>query len=278
MKMTYKNSFGTVDIFGEGSDGFGILDLDGVGVPGRERGLIKFAGVDGYEEGIASFGQRVITVSGDIPCREEEKVQNAVKVFSAPGTLIIEAHGIKRQISVNDAVFTLTCKNKMYKGFCVQMTCDKPHFTDCTDISREVYSKEKLITSETVLPAMFTRRSFGGNVANDGAVRVEPIVMIKSTADADENGTIRIENNTTGKYIVLNHSLSEGEIITVNIPERTVISSISGDILNTLDTDSFLYDIYLECGDNEIDVLVSDENRSCEIYITYRNLYTGMVI
>lgn len=278
MKMIYESGFGRIELCGAGEAGFCILDVDGMGVLGRERSLIKFAGRDGCSESSASFAQRVITVSGDISRSEPGAAREAMRVFSLPGTLTVVTDGAERCILVNDAVFNMSEKNGRFKGFCVQMTCDNPHFTDCRDIEREVYSREKLITSETVLPAMFTKRSFGGNVRNDGEVRSEPIITIKGTADAAENGTIKIENKTAKKSIVLNHSLSKGEVIVLNIPDRTVLSSTAGDILNTLDADSYLYDIYLDCGDNDIDVITSEENRSCEIYVTYRNLYTGMVI
>lgn len=276
MKMIYENEFGTVDMFGEGGADLCILEVDGAEILGRERTLVKFPEKDGYEENTASFAQRVLTVSGDTS--ETGKLQNALRVFSKPGTLTIETESTKRQITVNDTVFKTTQKNGKYKGFCLQMTCDKPHFTDCADISREVYSRKNLITAETTLPAMFTKRTFGGNIRNDGECRIEPIFVIKGVGDAPENGTLRLENKTTQKKIILNHSVQKDEVITVDIPNRKVTSSVAGDILCSLDIGSYLYDIYLECGDNDIDAAVSEENGDCEIYVSYRNLYTGMVI
>lgn len=278
MKMTFENKFGTVDMFGEGNEGLCVCDVEGTELQGRERSLIKFCTKDGYEESSAAFGQRVITVSGDIRAENEEKIANAMRVFSSPGVLTIACGKTKRQITVNDTVFKTTRKNGMYKGFCAQMTCDMPHFTDCTDIFKGVYSRVNLITNETVLPAMFTKRSAGGNVENSGDVKAEPLIRIECLADAPEDGSITIANKTTGKKIILNHPMVKGEIVTVDIPERTITSSVSGDIFPSLDPDSYLYDIYLECGQNYIDVTAAEGDRNCEIYVIYRNLYTGMVI
>lgn len=278
MKMIYENNFGTVAMFGEGNDGFCICETDGTELFGKERSLIHFNNKDGYNESSSFFGQRVITVSGDIKTKNFDIIKNAVRVFSLPGNLTIKTENENREIYVNDTVFRTVQKNSMYKTFCVQMTCDNPHFTDCSDTFKGVYSRKNLITSDTYLPAVFSSRSAGGIAENNGDVICEPKITVKCLADAPEDGIITIINKTTDSKIIINYKVSQDEIITVDIPQRIILSSINGDITSHLDSESYLCDMNLICGENEIDVLASDGNRNCEIYIVYRNLYTGVVI
>ncbi len=278
MKMIYKNKFGEIVISGEGTDGFSVLETDGLEVLGKDRSLVRFYNSQGYAESGCCFGQRVITISGDIKAQNYQELERAMRVFSLPGTLKIETDRCKREIYVNDAVFKTARENGMYKSFCLQMSCDMPHFTECEDIYSGVYRRENLITANTTFPAMFSKRMQGGIVENLGEVSCEPKLTVECLVDAPESGAFMIENKTTGGKIIINHKVQKGEIITVDIPKRTITSSILGDITNLLDPDSYLCDIYLECGENDIDVVAAEGNRNSEIYVIYRNRYAGVLV
>lgn len=278
MNMIYENQFGTVKMSGDGKNGFSVIDIDGNELLGKERTVVHFNNKDGFDETTAFFGQRIITVSGDITTQNSHLLKNAFKVFSKPGTLKINTSENSYQIFVNDCTFKTLSKNAMYKTFCVQMTCDFPHFTDCSDRTEGVYKRLDLITSETTLPATFTERVVGGIVTNSGDITAEPKIIIKCLTSLPDGGDITIENKTTGKKIVINHKVEDGEIITIDIPNRQILSNISGDITNQLSLDTYLCDMYLECGENSIDVSLPNGNRNCEANIKYRNLYAGVLI
>ena len=110
---------------------------------------------------------------------------------------------------------------------------------------------------------------------NDGEIgKLIADAMRKVTKD----GVITIENKTTGKKIIINYKVSVDEIITIDIPKRLITSSVNGDITSYLSNESYLCDINLICGENFIDVTPSAGNRNCEVYIVYRNLYTGVIV
>lgn len=278
MNLEYKNQFGKVKMSGDGNEGFSVIDIDGNELLGKERTVIHFNNKDGYDENTAFFGQRVITVSGDITSENTELIKNAFKVFSKPGTLKIQTKENSYEIFVNDCTFKTLSKNAIFKSFCVQMTCDFPHFSDIKDRVEGIYKRNSLITSNTFLPAMFTERSNGGTVNNQGDILVEPKITIRCLISAPEDGNITIDNKSTGKKIVINHKVTEGEIITVDIPARKILSNIAGDITNQLSYDNYLCDMFLDCGENFIDVYLPDGNRNCEATMTYRNLYAGVLI
>lgn len=278
MNMIYENDFGKVKMSGDGNDGFSVIDIDGTELLGKERTLVHFNNKDGYDENTAFFGQRVITVSGDITAENSSLIKNAIRVFSKSGTLKIETREKVYEIFVNDCTFKTIWKNSRFKAFCVQMTCDFPHFTDSKDTTSGIYKRKNLITSTTHLPAIFTERVTGGTVNNRGDVLTEPTITIKCLISLAEEGSITLENTTTGKKIIIDHKVSEGEIITIDIPNRMILSNIAGDITNLLSPESYLCDMFLECGENYIDVYLPDGNRNCEAYLTHRNLYAGVLI
>ncbi len=279
MKLKYKSDFGTIEMLGTENDGFSIYQIEGLELLGRERSLVNFYNSDGYYEASARFGQRVISVSGDIKAKNKSKLEKAVSVLSCPGVLIIEGEDTAREITVNDAVFKLGEKNGAYKKFVAQFTCDISHFTDCDDRIAGVYLREDLITSETALPAVFTERSSVGRVENGGDVKVEPVIVIKCIRAVDgEDGSIIIENHTNGSRLEIEHTLAEGETVTLDIPNRKIESDIAGNLLNSLALGSYLSETYLSCGENEIEVNAMGGNRNIEVYLKYRNLYAGVII
>lgn len=277
MKMTYINKFGKVAMSGDGSCCFSICDIDGIHLVGKDRTLIHFHNKDGYDETHSFYGQRVITVSGDIKSDNYEELKNAINVFSSPGTLTLSTDYSSYQISVNDITFKTQKKNNAYTTYCVQMTCDFPHFYDCDDTYSGIYSRTGLITKNTFLPAVFTKRIVGGVVENYGNVICEPIIIINCLSDTPEE-PITIFNETTNKQITINYSASAGEEITIDIPKRIITSNINGDITSHLDAESYLCDMYLAQGENEMDVITFSDNKNMEMYIIHRNLYTGVII
>ena len=277
MKLTYNNKFGTVTMSGDGNCYFSILDIDGIHLPGKDRTLIHFHNKDGYDETNSFYGQRVITVSGDIKSKNHDKIKNAINVFSSPGTLTLTTDYSSYQIWVNDITFQTQKKNQVYTTYCLQMTCDSPHFSECKDTLSGIYSRIGLITKNTFLPAVFTKRTVGGDVENNGNVICEPQIIINCLSDSNEESII-ILNKTTGKQIEINYSVSAGEVITIDIPKRIITSNISGDITSKLDSESYLCDMFLTHGKNEMDVMTASDTKNMELFILYRNLYTGVII
>ena len=278
MKIIYKNDFGTIAMFGEDNNGFSICDIDGLNLHGKERSLVHFHNKDGYDEADSFWGQRVITISGDIKSDNTKLLKDAIRIFSRPGTLTVDTVSGLYSINVNDTTFKTQRKNNMYKTYCVQFSCDFPHFSDNSDILSGAYSRKNLITSETFLPAVFSSRTAGGIIENTGDIPIEPTITIKCLADSPEDGFISIENKTTGKKIIIDYKVALNEIITIDIPKRIITSSVKGDITSHLNPESYLCDISLICGENYIDVTPSAGNRNCEVYIVYRNLYTGVIV
>jgi len=121
-------------------------------------------------------------------------------------------------------------------------------------------------------PFVFTTMTTVANVVNDGDVDCP--LIIKITGIGSGTGGFEVRNNTTGKYIKLDYNLADGEVITIDTQELTITSSIAGNILHKITSDSTL-DLKLAVGVNEIEGINYADN---EIAITaeHHNLYVGV--
>lgn len=98
---------------------------------------------------------------------------------------------------------------------------------------------------------MFSKRTNETDILVTGQENSEPVIFIENIAvpvNALEESGIELTNTLPGgteQRIFLETTTQAGEIITVNIPERTVTSNLRGNLLNTLSNDSFLSDFTL---------------------------------
>ena len=93
----------------------------------------------------------------------------------------------------------------------------------------------------------------------------------------DENKGYKITNLTTNKMIWLKYEAAAGEIIKIDIPKRTITSSINGNILVNISDDTFLSDFYLTKGQNLVNVLNYNTNETIKVECIHNNSYIEAV-
>ena len=275
MTFTFKNEMGSFKLFGSGSKGFCVCSATGLEGVEKTRSVKSYIGEDGCFEDSSQYIQRIITLSCDTKLNENSKneIRDAMRVLSRKCTLIIESNDSKRQITVNSATFTLGKRYSKYQTFVIQLTCDYPHFSDVYPTECTIFKKNKLLTSQSVLPQVFSTRTSGCVVNNDGDLKIYPVIKITKKDDIVRDNEIVIENKTINNKIVLNKAMTKDEVITVDIKNRTITSSIEGNILGTLDLYSSLSDFWCECGMNDINVLLDGAQTGIEIEVSYFNEY-----
>ena len=85
---------------------------------------------------------------------------------------------------------------------------------------------------------------------------------------------ILIENETTGKDILLNYAAAEGETITINIAERRIKSDIHGDITRYKPISYKLSDFTLAAGANQLKFTNLDPTQPLTAKAIFANKYT----
>lgn len=275
MTFTFYNDLGRFKLSGSACEGFCICSVSGLEPVSLTRTLETYIGEDGCVENSSHYGQRIITISGDLKMNKNSKdeIRNAMRVLSRKCTLTIDTGDKKRCIDVNASTFTLGKKYSKYQTFVIQLISDYPHFTDENLTGAVLFKKDRLLSNKTVFPAVLSRRTSSCTLENNGDLTIYPVITITKKNDIVRDNEILIENKTTGKKILLNKTMSLGEVIVVDIKNRRITSSIEGNILGTLNIYSSLSDFFCDVGENLINVSVNGEQTGVEIMISHFNEY-----
>ena len=275
MTFTFYNDMGSFKLFGSAADGFCICSVSGLEPVSLTRTLETYIGEDGCIVNSSQYGQRVITISGDLKMNNNSKdeIRNAMRVLSRKCILTIDTGDKKRCINVDASTFTLGKKYSKYQTFVIQLTSDYPHFTDKNPTQATLFRKERLLSKNTIFPAVLSKRTSSCTLENNGDLTIYPVITITKNDDVIRNNEILIENETTGKKILLEKTMSCGEVIVVDIRNRKITSSIEGNVLGTLSIYSSLSDFFCDVGENFINVSVNGEQTGVEIMISHFNEY-----
>ena len=83
-----------------------------------------------------------------------------------------------------------------------------------------------------------------------------------------------LKNETTGKQILLEYIPAADEIITINIPDRKITSSLNGDITRNKPLEYSLSEFVFVKGANMINFTNYDSGQPLTAKAIYSNLYT----
>ena len=276
MVITYKNRHGTIRMSGGGRDNsWRIYEISGIGFPKKTFTYNTYAGVNGQELNAVSIPSRTITISGDISESSQKTLSMAtvMRILNEDGELFIQTGGKIRRARVRTLSFEPDQRKTMYKKFVLQLESDNPFFFGRAPAQFAIFSRTKLLTAPFMLPTAFSRRNLGADVVNRGDVEAEPKLIFSKPLESDivEGDNVVLTNATTGTTIHLERTMQPGETITISIPNRTIESSISGNILTEISLDTVLSDFVLPPGNNHITCDSSDVTLfvSCEFEELY---------
>ena len=272
MILTYNNDLGTLKFYGSGEHLLNICEIEGLEPPAKQRRTQCYIGEDGCVESSSQYGQRIITLSGDT--KENGILKNAARILSYGGTLVIQTDNSARKITVNEATLSVGKRYGAYTAFVIQFICDYPHFSAVNSIESAVFKRVNKLSSESKLPLILSERVANGQIDNLGDIKIYPVISIRKLSDKAGSNTITITNTTTGKKLVFNKAMELGEQIVIDIKERTVTSSVDGNVLSSLDRFCSLSDMWCDLGVNDIGADIDGSERGIEVYITYFNEYT----
>lgn len=137
---------------------------------------------------------------------------------------------------------------------------------------QKLYGRENLIEGSFEIPEegiMFTRRINKATIINNGGVEVPPFFELKCVEEKTERG-IEIYNNTSGEYIKLNYQPAVDETINIDCENITVVSSLNGNIINTVTPDSTFFKY--KKGTTEVEI----KTHGVMVVSSFNELYTGV--
>ncbi|MEE0944882.1 MAG: hypothetical protein UIM24_05470 [Clostridia bacterium] len=278
MRLKFENELGTVEMSGGGDDSVRITGINGLGVPAYERRIYASYDFDGAVESMRRLPVRVITVGGDIIGGMSEAAR-ITKILGMPCTMTVICDDFEREINVAACESQLEKKNKEYVKFALSLTCDDPYFYDSVPTEVGLYIREKLISADITLPAMFSKRTTNASVTVHSDREVEPVITILGKRNPDETeGKIVIENKITGTVFTLLYVPEEDELITIDIAKRTITSDINGNLISHISDDSFLSDLVIDDRGAEFVTTGYGATGHISAYIVYRNKYIEAIL
>ena len=263
MILTYKNEYGTIRMAGGGKDNaWCVTEITGIGFPKRNFTYNTYAGVYGQELASVSIPSRTITISGDISVKAQKALPMhlAAKILNADGELSLQTGRKARRLNVRTLSFEVQERKMAYKTFVLQLESDNPYFWGPAPLSYSVFSRQNLLKSTFTLPCVFSRRNMSATVINNGDAECEPVLTIFKPEQSEvlESDTLIIKNEANGAVITLNHIMQPGETVTVDIPNRTIVSDSSGSILQEISDDTVLRSFVLLTGKNQVSCVSGD--------------------
>ena len=152
--------------------------------------------------------------------------------------------------------------------FIIYLTVPGYYIESYEETITELYSVQALLTRSTVLPAMFSRRVHRSNVINGGVADTYPTLII--TCEQPNTTDIKIMNHTVGKSLVLDRRMTVGETITVDMYNCTVVSSVAGNIINSIDVINNFWALCV--GVNDVEV----QTNNIAVSMHHRDKFAGV--
>lgn len=218
-----------------------------------------------------------LTYNGDMFLLHRKRAKLS-QILSKPGVLTVQRYHTKRKIDVQQITLEPGERCEIWQDYIVQFTADDPYFHDIHNIELPIFQRVDHITNTFTLPMVFTTKLSKTNIVMEGHEKVRPTIRIynKSTSGtatgSDEIG-FRIENHTTGQKLKINHTTVNGEVITINTQSGDITSSVKGDIIESLDLESFLSNFWLTPGINEVSVTNFNLTEEITTICEYSNNY-----
>ena len=279
--VKYKNSLGTVEMFGDSRGDLRITAIEGLGLVEREYETAVYSGYDGQETLNSRAVARCITLAVEICSQNAPGVmRDVLTVLSCEGTLFVENENINRRIECS----RVQCPDatRVMKGqistFAVQFTCDNPFFEDGADTVAPLYQRVKLLESPFSLETMFGDIVLGAEILISGHISVEPCLTLYYPTALEGVENITVTNESTGAFVSLDYAPQNDDTVVIDIKNRRVTSSVCGNLISKLSDDSFLGDFVLVRGINRLSVDVGQVTSDFTIECRYSNLYGEAVI
>ena len=161
-------------------------------------------------------------------------------------------------------------KGIYYQKYLIHLICHNPFWLDNLIESREMSYLMGGIRFNLSLPTSFSSRGFRRKCINDGDVDSPVIIEFKGPAT---NPTVN--NLSTGKFIRVNRSLGEDDVLKINTAFGEKYVRINGDnAFHYIDLDSVFWSLIP--GENILSYESNNDSIKTRVTVKWRNRYIGL--
>lgn len=273
MEMIFENTEGSIRMDGgNGAAPFKISAAEGLGFINQSASTAEYPFRGGQKTLQRSPSARLITVSLDTAETGRRYDDMLGRIAHDCGRLyVIDG---EKSVYADCYISSLSATQvygRNYGRYVVQFTCDYPYFRDTSPTLCALFERTKLIKDRFSLPSFFSKRLAGSNIFVSGDKEVYPTVTVGSIS-GDEDFTLEILNETTGKELKMNLPAGEYGLIVFDLFNEN-ISCGGEDFTKYLDDNSYMSDFYLKRGENSVKITAAGIEAGTAASVLFENEY-----
>ena len=282
MEIVIQNKNGRLEIGGGNHPTAKLIAIEGLGLPTVEAETIKYTGQAGYKILNRVDMHRTITMALEFDGIPFD-VMKIYRLLQEECEILFFLGDQRRKIKgicLNPTEAENIIFKRMYK-LVLQFVCERPYFEEFSDRVINLSTRTDLLPTSfegglgyVTLPTVATKRTAAVSILNSGDMDTYPTVKI--TAEEASNG-ITVSNLTTRKNIVINKTIADGEVVVIDVANRTITSNLDGSLLNYLSSDTLMSEFVLQRGNNDI-LATNGELNALTGQIAYKNQYKAVVL
>lgn len=259
-----------------------FTSVEGLNGASTTRQENTYAGLDGADYTDILYQPETLTIKGFICAgSRQELVSLRANLFwilngKDSGTLFYQV-GSKQYFTEAQTVKPLTGERMQnILPFTVYFERNKVLWKRNIAHNYDIYRRENKLKTTFTLPCAFSTRDTVTTVYNAGDLPADCIITIAGITPSAKTGTqgIEIKNNTTGEGIYLDCAVEQGETITIDTGNTTVISTTRGNIMNHLLSESVFFKLPL--GESEIEAVNKNPANELAAAIQYYHVVLGV--
>ena len=281
MRLVLTNKRGTFEIGGGNHPTARLLEIEGLSPPEKDLETEACEGGAGDYIKHMRDKSRTITMSFDFYGVEDD-VYKLYRILAQPLEMRFFIGSIRRKISaicINQTEIESIIYHRLQK-IVLQFYCANPYFHSLapkrypvakrTDLFPNVVLDDgKQGISLIVRNGIATVKETTTIVKNEGDTVVYPTIeVVNNSVQNTTSGiscSVVVKNVTTGKSMTISYNPAQGEKITFDAADRKITSDVNGNITGKITDDTFLSEMYLDFGDNEIEITATAGNTEYEL-------------
>lgn len=280
-RLTYKNARGESIIFY--MKPFLIESLEGIGEVDTSIQTQNSPYSNGVSFVDSTLQERFIDMEGKILDTNKQGIREKRRYMSRVlnpriglGEITLELDGATYKIdAIPEGTPTFPERSiDVWQSFSVSWQCPSPFWRSPNRTQRPLVAYTGLFTLPMTFPFELGVSGSSTTVYNEGDVMSPVVIEIEGPTTNPQ-----VINRTTGEFIKINRSISEGDKVVINTESgrrriELVTSEGTKSIFGDLDHDSSLF--YLELGENKIEHVADSGNEKAEVIVKWQNMYAGV--
>lgn len=286
-KLTFTNAKGEYVTFDSTGESYRLISLDGTGGAEADVQTQKAPFQDGATYVDSSMNTRPIALEFVLRNRDPAALAGMRRLVSrvfnpklGVGTLRYEFDGFAKELEAapeSSPFFPMGDGNRLpgIQRATVDLLAPNPYWTDPQTQSRPLTAFVEAFTFPFEFGVMFGSEGDHVTIDNKGDVDAPVLIQIHGPVTNP-----RIENATTGEFIVVNRAFSAGETLEIDTdPQHKRVEAVQSDgtrinVFNWLDLDSTFWKLIP--GENEIKYSAYAGTSEGTVTISYKNHYVGI--